>query len=266
MQNFPPPNVPPMGSPQMPQPPAAPPGKSKLPWIIAGGVGCLLLIVIALVALGGMAYFIGQNAPRTTPTPAAEGRGPAPAPADGTKRYVNTRVGRTGNLAENYVDFYFDYPQDWTLDPDPSPSYVRVEDNEGELTRENFSVGWFSATVAPAGNREFLSRSVNQFSGQISGNFPGYEKVSEGPTEIGGNEGYELRFQRSGEIAEGQLAYWGRIVLLMPDESAKKGVALIMVATSKAEGVEDVEDVGVEAGLPVILNSFRFGTAGEAGQ
>lgn len=252
-------NYSPSGMPPSPVGGGGQPAKSKLPWIIAGGVGCLLLIVIAVAALGGLAYIASQ----TKPTPAAEPPPPAPAPAADTEHYVNSRAGRTGQLAANYVDFSFDYPDTWQLDPEPEPSYVRLEHStENDLTRENFSVGWFSANVPVAGNTALLSQSVNQLGTQVSGGFPGYEKISEGPTTVGVYDGYELRFKGSSKRAGGRsggLDFWGRIVVLVPDEDAKKGVSLILLATNQAPGVDGPEDVGVEGELPSIINSFRFG-------
>src|SRR5919206_2945528 len=102
MQNYPPqgaPNYQPSGMPQAPAP------KSKKPWIIGGVVGCLLLIVILLVALGGLGYFVSKNLQSTQ-----NANVPAARQASGTKQYVNTREGRSGNLADNFVDFSFYYP------------------------------------------------------------------------------------------------------------------------------------------------------------
>jgi hypothetical protein len=54
MQNYPPPGAPNYSASGMPQGQAP---KSKKPWIIGGVIGCLLLIFIAVLALGGLAYF-----------------------------------------------------------------------------------------------------------------------------------------------------------------------------------------------------------------
>jgi hypothetical protein len=264
--NYPPPNSAPTGQP-FGQPPA--PKKSKAPWVIAGVLGCLAIVVIIIVLFGGLAYFGYKKADeaakslnintstnrRTTPsTPTSH--------AAGTVHYVNTHEGRTGNLDKYYVDFSFDYPSSWKLDPNPDPSYVRVERmTASDQTTENFSVGWFGATGSVKGNTQFLSKLVNQLSDQISGNFPGYEKVSEEETTLNGYDGYELRFQRSADqVSGGQLPYWGRIVLLPSDDDPSRGVSLIMLATSKAQGVSGLDDVGEKGELPLVLNSFHLGS------
>lgn len=270
MQNNPPPNNPPPnyqqpGYGQQPgQPFGQPPKKSKLPWIIAGGLGCLVLVVVLLAALGGLAY-LGIKADQSKTVSKngnANRRTVAPRSAD-TGHYENTRAGRTGNLDKYYVDFSFDYPKTWKLDPDPAPSYVRVERTTPEdLTTENFSVGWFGATGNSAGNTALLSKMVNQLSQQVSSNFPGFEKVSEGATTINGYDGYEMRFRRAqAQTDAGQLAYWGRIAVITSEDDASRGVSLIMLATEKAEGVEGEGDVGEKGELRAILDSFRLGAS-----
>jgi len=243
------------------------PKKSKAPLIIGGVIGCLLLIIIIVFALGGLAYFGIKKAEEAAKSINANRNvnGGAPATAErapNTERFINARAGREGNLSKYYVDFSFDYPNTWKLDPDPDPSYVRVERaTEEAVTMENFSVGWFGATRDARGNTALLSEVVNKLAGQVSGNFPGFEKVSEGATTVNSYDGYELRFRRNpAQIGEGQLAYWGRIIVLVNDDDPKRGVSLILLATDKADGVSGIEDVGVAGELSGILNSFRLGS------
>src|SRR4028119_899805 len=117
MQNNPPssgaPNYSPSGMPQGQAP------KSKKPWIIGGLVGCLLLIIIIVLAVGGLAYLGFKKAEETaksinTNTPAAR-------QASNTKQYVNSRAGRSGKLADNLVDFSLHYPANWAVDDGPAP-------------------------------------------------------------------------------------------------------------------------------------------------
>jgi hypothetical protein len=253
MQNNPPtgmPNYSPSGMPQAPAP------KSKKPWIIGGLVGCLLLIVILVVALGGIGYFVSRNLKSTQNSNVA----PATQGAN-TKQYVNTRQGRTGSLSENFVDFSFYYPDNWEIDPNPAPNFVRVErkitGDEGNFTQENFAVGWVSAT-GTALDKQLLPQLAKQFNTQFAAQFPNYKKVSEGETKIGAYEGYEFRFTAE----KNNVEFWGRVAMLPPPSGQKKGVALVMIASDRAPELTGVEDVGVKGELPVILESFRFGGDG----
>ncbi len=257
MQNYPPPGqgYPPAGGPA--PPPAAP--KSKTPWIIAG-VGCLVLAGICGIALIAGLYYVGKKAQSSQPADVA----PASRPT-GTQQYVNTRAGRTGDLAKNYVDFSFYYPENWAIDDDPDPNFVRVErkledEDAGNFTLENFAVGWVSAS-GTALDKQLMPKLAAQFNDQFSKQFPNYRKVSEGATKIGAYEGYEFKFTAKKEgTPRGDITLYGRVVALPPPAGQTKGVALVMLTTNLAPEIESVDDVGVKGELPVILDSFRFGS------
>jgi len=115
-------------------------------------------------------------------------------PGSSTTRYTNSRSAFTGDLADNYVDFSFEYPKSWTRDPEAgkgdSPNFVKVSnDTSDKFTIENFAVGYIT------GNLTLLPQLGAQLSDQLSKGFPNYEKVSEGKTRIGSNDGYEFRFK-----------------------------------------------------------------------
>lgn len=254
MQNYPPggsPNYSPSGMPQGQAP------KSKTPWIIGGLIGCVLLIIIVVAALGGIGYFVSKNLQSTQSTNA-----PAPVQTANTKQYVNTREGRSGNLKDNFVDFSFYYPDNWEVDENPAPNFVRVErklveEDGGNFTQENFAVGWVKAT-GTALDKQLMPKLAAQFNTQFAAQFPNYKKVSEGETKIGPYEGYEFRFTAK----QNNVEFWGRVAMLPPPAGQQKGVALVMIASDRAPELTGVEDVGAKGELPLILESFRFGSAG----
>jgi hypothetical protein len=169
-----------------------------------------------------------------------------------TTRYVNSSSSFTGKLADNYVEFSFDYPNSWKRITDSS-NFVKVEkQTSGGDTIENFAVGWVSGTAS------MMPQFAQQLSDQSAKGFPQYKKVSEGETRIGTYEGYEFRFTSHMSTAEGEADIWGRVVLL-PSEGTRKGAALVMLASSNSPDVHGPEDVGEKGELPIILNSFRFG-------
>ncbi|HZH32668.1 MAG TPA: hypothetical protein VEY11_18020 [Pyrinomonadaceae bacterium] len=258
MQNYPPtgaPNYSPSGMPQGQQAP-----KSKKPWIIGGVLGCLFLIIIAVIAVGGLAYLGFKKAEETAKN--LNSNVAKPTSGANTKQYVNSRQGRTGNLAQNFVDFSFDYPDNWEIDPNPAPNFVRVErkldaGDDGNFTQENFAVGWVSAT-GTALDKQLMPQLATQFNTQFAAQFPNYKKVSEGETKIGVYDGYEFRFTAE----KNNVEFWGRVAMLPPPAGQKKGVALVMIASDRAPELTGVEDVGEKGELPVILESFRFGGEG----
>lgn len=233
-----------------------PPKKSKTPWIIGGVVGCLLLIVVAVVLFGVAGYFISKSGGNSN----VANTNSAPPDVE-TKRYVNSREGLSGTLAQNYVDFSFEYPADWKLDPKPEPSFVRVEKTgDDQITIENFSVGWLTTPPGASDNQQLLAQAVNQLSAQVSSNFPNYKKISDGPTEFNGYDGYELKFQGAANPnTPNEIPFWGRIIVLPSESGDNKGVSIILLATGKADGVEGISDVGEKGELPIIVNSFKMG-------
>lgn len=196
------------------------------------GVGMFLLLALATMPTNN-----NNNRPPANPN---------------TTKYTNSRSNFSGKLADNYVDFSFDYPTVWKRVTDSS-NFVKVENKTaGGDTIENFAVGWVS------GPSSMLPQFAQQLSDQSSKGFPEYKKVSEGEVKIGPYQGYEFRFSSHMTTASGEADIWGRIVLL-PSEGSRKGAALIMLASSSSPDVHGPEDVGEKGELPAILNSFRFG-------
>lgn len=258
-QGSPPPGAPPPPSWQTP-PPA--PKRRIWPWVL----GIVAVLGIGLVALIGIIGYVAYKSADKTKyanvnvnvNSSDKGGGGDDVDISGTELYVNSRENRTGNLATHYMDFSFRYPDTWKLDPSPEPSYVRVErTDDGGGTIENFSVGWFSATGSVKGNRQVLSQAVNSLSGQIAGNFPDYQKVSEGFTKFGTYDGYELRFARAAGTSG--IKYWGRMIAIPDPDGGSNGVSIIMLATSNSDEVKGPSDFGVKGELPVIIKTFKLG-------
>lgn len=211
--------------------------------------------LLSLVALGIFLFLALGSLPNTN-----KNSGPAPSPSRSanTTTYTNSRSQYTGKLADNYVDFSFDYPSDWQRDPDAGrgtdPNFVKVEkmSSDNKATIENFAVGWVSGPSA------VMPQLARQLSTQLSSQFPEYKKVSEGEVRIGPYDGYEFRFTSTVKLAEAEGYLWGRVVLL-PSDTGRKGAVLLMLASSASPDVQGPEDVGDKGQLPIILNSFRFG-------
>jgi len=92
-----------------------------------------------LFSVAGVAAFLFL-AFATTPTDNRNNRSASP----NTTRYVNSPSSFSGKLADNYVDFTFDYPNSWKRIT-YSSNFVKVEkQTSGGDTIENFAVGWVS--------------------------------------------------------------------------------------------------------------------------
>lgn len=281
--------LPPVPATAAPPPPAK---KSKLPLIL--GVLALLLVlgVGAVVALfflvikprlnetqtdgpvatntnrGAGDENLNNNSPSNTN--AAEEPAPPTAPeftppADAV-RFENSQANLDGKLAEHYVDFSFYYPKTWAVDPKAgvagASNFTKVERRlPPDFTQENFAVGWYTSKGTVEADAPTYPQLVELLGSSLAKGFPGYRKVSEGPTKVNSLAGYEFRFtSKSTGTEKGDIELWGRVVFLptgVPGDQT--GATLIMLTTSLAPELSGVEDVGAKGEMPVILESFRFG-------
>ena len=295
--DIPPPPLPrPSGISTMPGATTHPPQakkKSKLP-LILGAVALVLLL--GVVALAGVFFYVvkpllegdreepvvAQEAPpaentntnttaentNTNTSSTTEDTEVAFVPPEGTTKFANSATNMDEKLAEHYVDFSFYYPETWQTDKSAgvagASNFVKVqktlEDDTGDYLLESATVSWYNSSGTFESDLSLFPDRARNFSAQLSAGLPGYEKVSEGPTQINALKGYEFRFkgvfQKTGK---GDLPYWGRAIFLPPgSEGEKNGVVIVLLATSLAPQLSGVEDVGAKGDMPIILESFRF--------
>jgi hypothetical protein len=268
--------------------PAAPRKKSKLPLVLG------ILAVLLMLGLGGIgaAYWFvvrpmlenrrevkNENTePSRQSTPVAnntpDDSGPAKTenvkvvppyspPADAVQ-FVNSKDKLDGKLAEHYVDFSFYYPKHWQKDPKAgvpgASNFAKVERRlPPDFTQENFAVGWYASAGSEEGDRAAFPGLAANLSSQFAKGFSEYRKVSEGSVKVGAYDGYEFRFESISRNTEhGDIKIWGRVIFLPPVNGGTSGVTLLMLATSLAEELKTVNDVGVKGELPMMLDSFRF--------
>lgn len=276
-------------APSGPLPPATVPKKKSKVGLILGILAVLLVLGVGAVA----ALFIFVIKPRldesptnrpvvvqtndnenanansnanvspTEPTPESEFVPPA-----GTVKFANSKQNLDGKLADHYFDFSFYYPQQWSVDPRAgvpgASNFAKVERRlPPDFTQENFAVGWYTSKGTFAADESSFPALVELLGSSLSNSFPGYRKVSEGPTKVNSLDGYEFRFESVSKGTEkGDINLWGRVVFLPTgNDGDENGATLIMLATSLAPELSGVSDVGEEGQMPVILETFRFGAA-----
>jgi hypothetical protein len=263
--------------------------KSKLPLVL----GILaVLFVLGIGGLGAAYWFVvrpmleksrearnDNTEPERQPTPTAANTPnetappktenvievpPYSPPADAVQ-FVNSKDKLDGKLAEHYVDFSFYYPKSWQKDPKEgvrgAVNFARVERRlPPDFTQENFAVGWYASAGSEEGDRAAFPGLAAKLSSQYAKGFNEYRKVSEGSVKVGAYDGYEFRFESISRNTEhGDIKIWGRVIFLPPVNGGTSGVTLLMLATSLADELKNVNDVGVKGGLPMMLDSFRFG-------
>lgn len=263
--------------------------KSKLPLVL----GILaVLFVLGMGGLGAAYWFVvrpmleksrevrnDNSEPARQPTPSAANTPnettppktdnvkevpPYSPPADAVQ-FVNSKDRLDGKLAEHYVDFSFYYPKHWQKDPKAgvagASNFAKVERRlPPDFTQENFAVGWYASAGSEEGDRAAFPGLAANLSSQFAKGFSEYRKVSEGSVKVGAYDGYEFRFESISRNTEhGDIKIWGRVIFLPPVSGGTSGVTLLMLATSLADELKTVKDVGVKGELPMMLDSFRFG-------
>jgi hypothetical protein len=186
------------------------------------------------------------------------------APPDTTK-FTNSPANLDGKLAEHYFDFSFYYPNNWAADPNAgvlgASNFAKVERRlPPDFTQENFAVGWYTSKGTFAADEPTFPQLVEVLGTNLAKTFPGYRKVSEGPTKVNSLDGYEFRFVSVSKRSEkGEIQLWGRVIFLPTGVAGDQtGATLVMLATSLAPELSGVEDVGEKGQMPVVLESFRF--------
>lgn len=244
------------------------PKRSKVKiWAALGCGGLTILAAIGVLALlwlftnrqtfSDAVFLTESSSDRTTRT---------------TETFVNSRTGLDGDRIQHYTDFSFQYPVGWRLEPSQRKpgqvNYVTVSrclENDPTLNLscdmqiERFAIGPFWGPKQIRGDEPQLQDLLRKYNTQLARSVPFYQKVSEGKTQIGSYQGYEIRYTGRSHRSpvNGQaLQIWGRDVFL-PDGKGN-GVLLMTLATSLSKEIKSLEDVGVKGELPIILKSFRF--------
>jgi hypothetical protein len=207
------------------------------------------------------------NTPNETTPPGTETAKEVPPyspPADAAQ-FVNSKDRLDGKLAEHYVDFSFYYPDRWQKDPTAgvhgATNFAKLQRQlAADAPQEIFAVGWYESTGATDTDQLSFPRLAEQRNSVLSKEYPEYRKLSEGPTKVGPYDAYEFRFSAMYRNTDrGDIRIWGRNVFVPPVDGSKRGVTLLLLASSLASELKGVEDVGVKGELPMMLDSFRFG-------
>ncbi|MGZ5434385.1 MAG: hypothetical protein ACXW5U_30415 [Thermoanaerobaculia bacterium] len=213
---------------------------AKSPFILAG-CGCASLI--ASIVLFAASWWMGT---------------PGGAPADDLVQYRNTREGRSGNLAENYVGFELSYPESWTLkSAADDTNFVSIERSADSRTWENLNVGYFKTAGTPERNASLYGQLIASLESQFGQQFPGLRRVHERDTKVGEYDAHEALFHAN-VTADGQPVDIYIRAVLLPTPDGTKGVTLLMMGTSFHPDLKEPDDLGTEGELPIVLDSFRF--------
>ncbi len=258
--------------------------RSKLV-VIAG-----ILALVTLLAVGWF-YFASRPPESGPPVAADENTGQAntdpnsaktsadtepPPPPRSIAQPPNTEFFQTsksvlkGDLLRNFVGFSLYYPKDWKITgPQESTTansrgkFVDISRStpDGQL-KEQMLISYYPSKGTFKDDKDKFAAMVKETNDTLKKLIPDYQMVAEGETVInGGWRAYEVKFQGGGTSAKGaKLVVWGRRLFVPAARpGTRDGFEITMLATSLADDVRSVDDVGVHGELATILQTFEPG-------
>jgi hypothetical protein len=201
-----------------------------------------------------------------------DGNGNSAEAPPATKHFVNSRENaRSEALREAYIDFTFDYPGNWSETPQPTDgtaqNYVRVAAPAVHgYTPYAFHVGYASGSGNAEEDRATMEPFTQQIAEQFGRSMENYRIVSVGPDRVGQYDSFAWRFTATGPGQNGEppAEIYGRGDIVLPPGSTR-GVALISLATDRAQAVRRAEEVGESGPLKEIMDSLRLTPVPPAG-
>ena len=241
--------------------------------------------VALLAAIGAIWYYLAAD-PRAPRTPVEEGTSessrvtsPPPAnpvlavrtrnvlPPPDTNFYENNKQNLKGDLAGNFVGFTLYYPKHWRLNgPQEGNGNLRgkflditSETKEGKL-KEQMLISYYPSNGSYSEDLVKFPQLVRETNDTLANLLPDYKVVSQGETRVNGElPAYEIRFVGGGTSRAGEnLTVWGRRLYVPATQpGSQNGFEITLLATSLADGVTDVNEVGVKGELATILYTFE---------
>ena len=265
-----------------PEPPEI--GSSRIKLVAAVGIPLLIALLVF-----GWYYLVNHPVEpeiltqQDTSTPRPDvGNSPSPAVSDtempplpraipqppNTNYYQNTKQNLKGDLLRNFVGFSMYYPKDWKVNG-PQESVVANtrgkfldisrSSPEGRL-KEQMLISYYPSKGTFREDADKFSQMVKETNDTLKKILPGYQMVSEGEIKLNGDwRAYEVKFQGGGTSESGdKLVVWGRRLFIPAARpGVRDGFEITMLATSAADEVRSVDDVGVRGELASILYSFE---------
>lgn len=186
-----------------------------------------------------------------------------------TAYYQNSKQNLKGDLLRNFVGFSMYYPKDWKVNgPQESATAttrgkfldVSKTTTDGRM-KEQILISYYASKGTYKEDANQFPQMVNETNETLKKlPIPNYQVLSEGEIKVNGAwRAYEVKFQGGGTSPSGEkLVVWGRRLFIPAARpGARNGFEITMLATSLADEVRSVDDVGVRGELAAILDSFE---------
>lgn len=240
-----------------------------------------ILALLAVVA--GIWYFATANQPATPASNAVVVQSQPPVNTSATEMppmprtivqppdtsfFQNSKTAVKGDLLRNFVGFTLFYPKDWKVN---GPQNGTGTDSRGKFLdissvtaddrmKEQMLISYYPSKGTFDLDGERFPQLVKETNDTLKKILPGYQMVSEGEITLNQNwRAYEIKFQAGGAAENGEkIVVWGRRLFVPAARlGTRNGFEITMLATSYADGVTNVDDVGVKGQLGTVLDTFE---------
>jgi hypothetical protein len=213
-----------------------------------------------MTALAGLLALTGCNRTEGNNATQANAGAQKSGPAAGAKRFVNNPNNNfSASMKAKYVDFSFDYPEEWEEKIDPSESnFVQVvAPPVNDISPFVFAVGNASAAGPREQRRQLLQSLLPQFEQQFGSSFEDFNVKWRGERQVGRYQTLGIGFTGRMNAPSGTLNAAGRVDIIVPEDE-QRGVTLISMALSPNEAPTPEQFENLPA-FRTIYDSLRVG-------
>ena len=240
------------------------------------GVGALVVLTLGgliWAASSNSSTNVATNKPVNTSSPGTSDVDVPPRPRNisqppNTNYYVNSKQNLKGDLLRNFVGFSIYYPKDWKVNGPQEGATPTARGKFFDITRstpdgrlkEQMLITYYPSNGTFKDDADKFPQMVKESNDKLKKILPSYQMISEGEITVNGSwRTYEVKFQGGGTSPTGEkLVVWGRRLFIpAARQGVRSGFEITMLATSLADEVRTVDDVGVKGELAAILYSFE---------
>ena len=242
-------------------------------------IALAVFIVLSVIFAAAWFYLLNRPQPPATANVDANvnsGYDPTetpPAPRDiqalpNSTYFNSSKQDLKGDLYRNFVGFSIYVPKTWkSTGPQEGTEANRGKfldisklSADGRL-QEQLLVSYYISRGTYSDDAAIFPELVSESTAALSKILPAFKILSQGQTSVNGWKAYEIQFQGGGTGPSGDpLTVWGRRIWIPAARpGVRSGFAVTLLATSNAENVKGISDVGVNDDLAKVLETFEPG-------
>ena len=186
---------------------------------------------------------------------------------ENTAYFQNSKQSAKGDLIRNFLGFSLYYPKDWQIKESAQAEkkgfrgkFLDISKNTPNGTMiEQMLVSYYESKGTFKDDEPKFQTLVKEMTDTLEKSIPSFQVLSQGAAKVNGWNAYEVKFQGGGNLPNGEkLILRGRRLFVPAVRAgANSGYEITLLATSQAENVKSVDDIGVNDELSKVLETFE---------